>query len=423
MRPTGDSTLLAPPAILPGSGPAAPQVERLRGLVARHLGLRFDDDKLGWLGQVLQRRVEAAALDAEAYLARLDAPAGADLQDLRRELALLAQDLTVVETYFFRNREQFLALQEHAVPQRLAAWPGRRSLRILSAGCASGEEPYSIAMALQALRDELALDLSIQAVDLNAQMIQKARSARYTAWSLRDTPPALQQRWFRPQGQDLVLDASVRAAVSFEEHNLSREDNALWQPGIYDVVFCRNVLMYFTPTTAVAVMARITRSLAPGGYLFLGHAETLRGLSQDYELCHSHGTFYYQRKPEPPVAGVAWPVHRAASPAADPVSAGSWFQDIGLAAERIRTLTAKPDAAALDIPPAAGPHGNELALALDLLGQERFAQALDLVQGLPDPVARQPDALLLHGVLLAHAGRLGEATELNGRTASPDPGA
>lgn len=409
MMPSGDGGSLAPHAILPCGGPAAPQVERLRGLVARHLGLRFDDDKLGWLTQVLQRRVEAAALDAQAYLARLDAPAGASLQDLRRELALLAQDLTVVETYFFRNREQFLALQEHAVPQRLAAWPGRRSLRILSAGCASGEEPYSIAMTLQALRDELGLDLSIQAVDLNAQMIQKARSARYTAWSLRDTPPALQQRWFRPQGQELVLDASVRAAVSFEEHNLSLEDDALWQPGIYDVVFCRNVLMYFTPPTAVAVMARITRALAPGGYLFLGHAETLRGLSQDYEMCHSHGTFYYQRKPVPLVAGVAWPVHRTASAAVDAVSPGSWFQDIGLAAERIRALTAQPDAAALDMPPPAGPHGDELARALDLLGQERFAQALDLVQGLPDRVARQPDALLLHGVLLAHGGRLGEA--------------
>lgn len=412
--PPGDAALLAPHGAPPGEGPATPQVERFRRLVTRHLGLRFDDDKLGWLGQVLQRRMAATPLEGEAYLAQLEAPAGAGTQDPRCELAALAQELTVVETYFFRNREQFLALQEHAVPQRLAAWPGRRSLRILSAGCASGEEPYSIAITLQALRDDPAFDLSIHAVDLNPQMIQKARSARYTAWSLRDTPAALQQRWFRPQGQDLVLDDTVRAAVDFEERNLSLDDDLFWQPGRYDVVFCRNVLMYFTPPAAQAAMARLTRALAPGGYLFLGHAETMRGLSQDYELCHTHGTFYYRRLPAPKAAA-AGPVDQAiappqASPVADVVDPGTWFHDIGQATERIRVLTAAPDSATDTRP--AGLEGDVLAPALALLRQERFAQALALVQALPAPAARQPDALLLQGVLLAHGGRLDAAEQV-----------
>jgi chemotaxis protein methyltransferase CheR len=415
----GDAALLAQHAAPPGGGPAAPQIERFRAQVARHLGLRFEDDKRGWLGEVLGRRMEAMSLDGEAYLAQLEAhaPAGTGTPDLRRELAALAHELTVTETYFFRNREQFLALQEHVVPQRLAAWPGRRSLRILSAGCASGEEPYSIAMTLHALRDNPAHEVSIQAVDLNPQMIQKARTGRYTAWSLRDTPAALQQRWFRPQGQELVLDEAVRAAVDFQERNLSLEDELFWQPGLYDVVFCRNVLMYFTPPAAQAAMARITRSLAPGGYLFLGHAETLRGLSPDYELCHTHGTFYYQRNPvlrlaaAEPVRPVV-PAMPPAPPPADPAQPGTWFQDIGLAAERIRVLTAAPDTATLDDTCPATPDDDVLAPALALLRHERYAQALALVQGLPAAAARQPDALLLQSVLLAHGGRLDAAEQV-----------
>jgi chemotaxis protein methyltransferase CheR len=406
-----DGSLLASRAAAPEGAPDGPQVERFRSLVARHLGLRFDDDKLGWLGEVLQRRMEAGPLDGEAYLARLEAATGAG-----PELAALAQELTVVETYFFRNREQFLALQEHVVPQCLAAWPGRRSLRILSAGCASGEEPYSIAMTLHALLADPAHDLSIQALDLNPQMIEKARRGRYTAWSLRDTPAVLQQRWFRPQGQELLLDESVRTAVDFQRRNLSEDDAVFWQPGLYDVVFCRNVLMYFTPPVARAVMARITRALVPGGYLFLGHAETLRGLSQDYELCHTHGTFYYRRPPAPGRTAAAEPARPRpqALPADAAAQPGTWFEDIGLAAERIRLLT--QDTGPADAAPAPQPQrppagSDPLAPVLDLLRHERFAQALELVQGLPAAAARRPDALLLQGMLLAHGGRLGEAEQ------------
>ena len=130
-------------------------------------------------------------------------------------------------------------------------------------------------------------DVSIRAVDINPGALERAANARFSAWALRETPPEVQKRWFRPAGRDLVLADEIRSAVTFEQRNLTSDDVELWRPDFYDVIFCRNVIMYFSPEKMRAVIARIAASLAPGGYLFLGHAETLRGLSQDFHLLHT----------------------------------------------------------------------------------------------------------------------------------------
>ncbi len=138
-------------------------------------------------------------------------------------------------------------------------------------------------------------DVSVRGVDVNPASLERAVRARYSVWSLRETPLEVRERWFTAAGNDLVLDPRIQAAVSFEERNLAADDPELWAAGTYDVVFCRNVLMYFTPEKARALVARMAQAIVPGGYLFLGHAETLRGLSQDFHLRHTHETFYYQR--------------------------------------------------------------------------------------------------------------------------------
>ena len=389
------------------SGPAlSSQVERFRAVVASRLGLQFDDAKTAWLAELLSRRLGIKGQQAESYLTCLQDEASST------ELGAIAQELTVPETYFFRNIEQFHALREHVIPERMLAAGAHRDLRILSAGCASGEEPYSIAMVMRDLLLERARGLSIRAVDLNPAMVEKARRARYTTWALRDTPPPMQQRWFRPEGREFVLDDTIRGAVTFQERNLNEDDAELWRPGTYDVIFCRNVLMYFAPSRAQAVAARIARSLAPGGYLFLGHAETLRGLSQAFHLHHTHGTFYYQRKDEAEqdlapasadLPGGAGPVLAAAVESSD-----SWIEAIGKASERVRALT-EAQAPAGTVPAAA--QRWHLGQALDLLQQERFAEALDLVQSLPAAATRDPDALLLRAVLLVHSGQLAHAED------------
>jgi chemotaxis protein methyltransferase CheR len=259
--------------------------ERFRDVIARGLGLQFEDDKLGFLADVGRRRLEAGGQTAEVYLTRLET---GHLED---EIGALSQELTVSETYFFRHNEQYRAFAEIALPDSIGARSAARRLRILSAGCASGEEAYSLAMLVQAADLDRSWDVSILGVDVNPAIVSKATRALFSEWALRDTPADVRRRWFTPAGRDFVLDDTVRAAVRFEERNLTRDDPHLWQPDTYDIVFFRNVLMYFTPENQKAVIARIGRALRAGGFLFLGHAETLRGLSTDFYLRHTHETF------------------------------------------------------------------------------------------------------------------------------------
>src|SRR5262249_26957222 len=102
-------------------------------------------------------------------------------------------------------------------------------------------------------------------------------------------------RYFEGTGREVVLREAVRVAVTFQHRNLAADDAELWAPESYDIVFCRNVIMYLARDHQLALVDRITRALTPGGYLFLGHAETLRDLSQQFTLCHSPRAFYYRR--------------------------------------------------------------------------------------------------------------------------------
>jgi chemotaxis protein methyltransferase CheR len=381
-------------------------VERFRELILRRLGLRFEDAKLGFLGDVLQRRVDAARRPCALYLNALDGDPAAD------ELGALATELTVPETYFFRNNEQFRALAEIVLPERLQARP--RALRFLSAGCATGEEPYTIAIMLRELVPNPACTLHIRAVDINPAALAKARRAHYSPWALRETPDDIKRKWFHTGKRDAALDESIRNAVRFDERNLTVDDRELWSPGTYDAIFCRNVIMYFSPEHAQAVIARIAHALAPGGYLFLGHAETLRGLSEDFHLCHTHGTFYYQRKEALGAALAASPAMGPAvapglptAPPSLPSFNDAWVEVIRVASERVEFLT-QPRAAPLAAPVPPAPR--RLDTALDLLRQERFSDALAELRDLPAD-ARDPDALLLEAMLLAHGGHLATAEE------------
>jgi len=382
----------------------APEVEAFRAAIARRLGLYFDETKSGQLEDVLRQRLEATGQSCDGYLQLFEqAP---------DETGALARSLTVGETYFFRNRDHFRAVSELVLPERLRS--GERRMRVLSAGCSSGEEAYSLAMLARSLLPSTAVELEIRAVDLNPAALEKARRARYSSWALRETPADVQQRWFRAAGREFLLDETLRAGVEFEQRNLAAEDGELWRPGRYDLIFCRNVLMYFVPEVAQAVVARMARSLVPGGYLFLGHAETLRGLSQRFHLCHTHGTFYYQlgargREQPEPVSFAPAPAPARFDPLPLPLvdASDGWVDAIRKAAERIQALGAREPAAAR----ASGPSW-DLARALELLRRERFGEALQLVRSFPSESARDPDVLLLQAVLLAHNAELGAAEQV-----------
>jgi chemotaxis protein methyltransferase CheR len=374
-------------------------VERFRAALGRQTGLAFDEQRLGFLGDVLMRRLARLGRSGEAYLTALE---HGRLPD---EIAVLARDLTVPETYFFRHNDQFRALAERVLPERMRDGRPVRTLSILSAGCATGEEAYSLAIIFREAVDDPSWDARIRAVDLSPAALEKAARGRYTAWSLRDTAPERRRRWFEELGGELVLDESIRRAVRFEPRNLAAEDAELWNPGSYDVVFCRNVLMYFEPDRMRRVIDRIARALAPGGFLFLGHAETLRGVSEDFHLCHTHDAFYYQRKDAlHPPAEAPPPVPTPARVAAEVALQldGAFVDAIRGASERVAALM--PGAA----PTAAVPRWDS-APVFDLLRRERFAEALQAVRARPADLSGDPDLLLLEAMLLTHDGKIAAA--------------
>ncbi len=381
-------------------------VERFRVAIADRLGMKLPADKDGFLADLLERRARDARLSVPQYVALLG--------DRRRidEARSLACDLTVTETYFFRNRVQLEAFVR-AISERPATATGRRSLRILSAGCASGEEPYSLAMLLrEAFSDYDAREISIRAFDVNREMLAKAKSGRYSEWSLRETTRELRDRYFHASGKEYVLDSRVAAAVTFEEANLADFTDVLGLPETLDVVFCRNVLMYFTPKAMRDAVARIARCLVPGGLFFLGHAETLRGVSDDFELVHVDGAFYHRKVGSGPYHEGPAP-RTAASSEPDPTAA-SWVDAIRGSSARIESLTSsEPESPREpDYPSAHDPPENELDRVRALFAEERFAEASDVLDTLPVTSSVKPDAILLRAVLSVARGDLERATRV-----------
>jgi len=188
-------------------------LERFRAAVVRRFGLHFDDARLGPLAEVLDRRTSHHREPRASYLERLERDPPGD------ELKALARELTVGETYFFRNIEQFNALAGVALPARLAARAVERRLRILSAGCATGEEAYTIAIVVRQQVVDSSWEVSITGVDVNDASLAHAAGGRYSAWSLREAPVELQRRWFQSVGREHAIDPSIRAAVRFLERN------------------------------------------------------------------------------------------------------------------------------------------------------------------------------------------------------------
>lgn len=393
--------------------------ERFRTAIRQHAGLQFDDAKLALLNEVLHRRLDQLACSSTSYLEKLEE------EPDYAELGALAQELTVGETYFFRHNDQFRALAEVVLPQRMQAREWSRSLHLLSAGCASGEEAYSLAIVAEETVPDASWNVLIRAVDLNPAALAKAMRARYSAWALRETSPEVRSKWFRTDGRDLILNEKISAAVQFDRANLASDDPALWQPEFFDVIFCRNVLMYFSPEQMRAAIARMAESLAPGGYLFLGHAETLRGISEDFHLCHTHDTFYYKRRDHSPrrqrkstraIAAGLSPVPAAVSPSL--ALATAWVDTIRQASERVVALL--PTGGPKRPPMQASANTWKLAPVFDLLRHERFAEALDHMRNRPADTDGDPDVMLVEAMLQVQGGQLAAAEETCQRLLSTD---
>ena len=256
------------------------EFERVRGLLARSAGLVFDAARRDSLAYSLAERLrEAGARTVADYLDLVDGDAV--------ELQRLLDEVTIQETHFFRNPPQVRALRAHVLPELLrhAEAHGRR-LRVWSAGCSTGEEPYSTAMLLRELLPSTSgWDVKVVATDVSERALAAARAGRYGPRAVQMATPEELARFFvaHPDGSHEVRQ-DVRDLVEFRHHNLVTEPVPFAPDERVDLVLCRNVTIYFDRSTTRELMSRLHTALRDGGYLFLGHSETLWQVSEDFRL-------------------------------------------------------------------------------------------------------------------------------------------
>jgi chemotaxis protein methyltransferase CheR len=199
-----------------------------------------------------------------------------------RSLAKKVMDaMTVNETFFFRDREPFEAFRTSILPELLAARARARRIRLWSAACSTGQEPYSLAMILdEEARRLTGWSVDIIASDIADAVLKRAREGVYTHFEAqRGIPIAHLARYFTKRKDHWAINQNIKARVEFRNQNLIRDFSQL---GVFDVIFCRNVLIYFAPEQKRDVLARLARALAPDGYLVLGAAESTTGYSSDF---------------------------------------------------------------------------------------------------------------------------------------------
>jgi len=268
----------------------------LSDLLSAQTGLHFPQER--W--RDLERGITAAAPafgmpDAESCAHRLlSAPL------THHQIEVLASHLTVGETYFFREKMSFEALEQHILPEliRARAHAGRR-LRIWSAGCCTGEEPYSVAMLLDRLiPDQKDWNITLLATDINPAFLRKAAEGVYGEWSFRSAPDWLQARYFRRRkDKRFELLPHIRKRVTFACLNFAEDvyPSLMTNTNAMDVILCRNVLMYFSPAWVKKVAQNFHRSLVDGGWLIVSPTETSNSLFPQFKATTFPGAVLYRK--------------------------------------------------------------------------------------------------------------------------------
>jgi chemotaxis protein methyltransferase CheR len=242
-----------------------------RELVAHRLGLRFAEDRYAEVDRAFLETAPSSGPRAlQTWLAGLASRPLADPGWMR----LIAR-LTIGETHFWRDHACFEALERHVLPSLIAARHSRRALRVWSAACSTGEEPYSLAILLdRLLLDRTAWDLTVLATDLNPAALETARRGLYRPWALRELPAGVRERYFRGQGaRGTEVDPEIRRMVRFENANLAEGPPPVAAGGAMDLILCRNALMYLTCEAARHAVAHLRGALAEDGWLVVAPAE------------------------------------------------------------------------------------------------------------------------------------------------------
>ena len=284
-----------------------PELKLLQTLVYQECGMYFDERRAHFLQDRLQRRLKACRLDTfYSYYRLLTSREG------KAELSALLEILTVNETSFFRNKPQLDLFQKDILEEMLHRKQERRdwTLRLWSAGCSTGQEPYTMAMqvsdalAYYYLRNPLPFEMptpkplipppwkvEILASDISYSALRTAQEGLYSEQQMEPVDYMFRLRYFDKLGEHYQIKKGVRELVHFDFHNLKTE----FLPQRNDFIFCRNVMIYFDEAEQKRLIDKFYRCLNPGGYLFVGHAESLFGLTDRFRMIHqNNGTAYHK---------------------------------------------------------------------------------------------------------------------------------
>lgn len=287
------------------------QFERLARLIHDRCGFALRAEQQPALErQVAERMAATGTAELERYLVTVASPMSSS-----DEFHALVDGVLVQETFFFRTPAHFEALQKSVLPRlldRSGMKKSARPLAVWSAGCATGPEAYSLAIAL--LESCVGENFSLLATDISPSALAEAREGRYAGRALKTVSPQRLSRWFVPDGDGFRVRDEVRSRVRFQLHNLAAD---AFPSGI-DLVLCRNVLIYFPAAVRSRIVARFHASLTEGGAIFVGHSETLSDHPELFERVWLDRTFgFLRRAPLPPVAPAApsAPVAKVVAPA------------------------------------------------------------------------------------------------------------
>jgi len=271
----------------------------LRDFIYQYCGLNFTEDSKYLLEKRLAKRLLHHRLkNFKDYYYLLRYNANKD-----QELVELVNLLTTNETYFFREEFQLKAFSEEILPELKSRKEstGDRRIRIWSAGCSTGEEPYTLAMLILERGEFKDWQVDIIGTDISQRVLQIARKGVYSEGSFRSTPPPYRERYFHPFEEKSRIDDEVKKLVTISHLNLFDAPRVSLL-GKMDIIFCRNVIIYFDLAAKKRVIESFHQRLRPGGFLLLGHSESLMNISTSFQLRHFTNDMVYQ-KPETAVNG------------------------------------------------------------------------------------------------------------------------
>jgi chemotaxis protein methyltransferase CheR len=262
----------------------------IRDFVRDYCGIYFDDDSRYLLEKRLSRRILIHHFsNFREYYRYLLYHNNRD-----QELTAIIDIITVNETYFFREQNQLKAFSEEILPELKETNKNNKRLRIWSAGCSTGEEPYTLAMLILEKGLFHGWDIEIFGSDINQRVLQTARSGVYRKNSFRTTEPYFLRKYFKSEEGSYRISDGVKQYVNFSHLNLL-DPFKVKLVGKMDIVFCRNVLIYFDHPSRRKLIDMFHERLVDGGYLLLGHAESLINLSTAFNLKHFKFDMVYQK--------------------------------------------------------------------------------------------------------------------------------